>query len=152
MTDPFTFSSTTPHHDLPLLFAGQSQKEVTVNEALLVVDMLMQPVVQGISLAPPTAPTAGQCWIVGASPTGAFADHGDTIAAWSESGWRFLKPTQGMRVFDASEACHRLYNSEWILCSPPAAPTGGTVVDTEARAALAALVAALRAAGILSAS
>lgn len=36
----------------------------------------------------------------------------------------------------------------WRLASVPAAPTGGSVVDIEARATLAALIAALRQTGV----
>lgn len=150
MTDPVTFSSISPRHDLPLLFAGQSQKEVTVNEALALTDLLLHPVVQGAASVPPSSPAVGQCWIVATGATGAFAGQDNHIAGWTEGGWRFLRPCDGMRVFDATLACHRIYNGGWASFAAPGAVTGGTVVDTQARAAIASLIALLASAGIFS--
>ena len=64
----------TPRLALPLLQPGQAQKEMGHNEALAALDLIVQPnvVAAGID-TPPTSPESGQCWIVGASPTGAWA-------------------------------------------------------------------------------
>lgn len=86
MTDPLSFSSASPRHALPLLFAGQSQKEVIVNEALLAADILLHPAIEAVASSPPAAPANGQCWLVGTAATGAFAGQTDRIAAWSEGG------------------------------------------------------------------
>jgi hypothetical protein len=57
-----------------------------------------------------------------------------------------------MRVFDTSLGSQRLYNGSWGHCIAPAAPTGGTVVDVQARATIVTLITLLKDAGILSAS
>lgn len=152
MTDALTFASTTPHFALPLLYAGQSQKEVTVNEALVLADLLLQPVVQGTITTAPASPAAGQCWIVGSGATGIFAGHDGALAAWTDGGWRFIAAQNGMRVYDIAHASLRTFNGSWSLPVAPVAPTGGTVIDTQARAALANLVAILRDSSILAAS
>lgn len=70
------------------------------------------------------------------------------IAYRQGGGWLFIAPRDGMRVFDRSAGQVRLYDGGWIAPSTPASPSGGTVVDTGARAAIAALVSALQSAGI----
>ena len=56
---------------LPLLQPGQAQKEMVHNEALALIDLLLQPSVVTVGLnVPPAAPARGACWIVGAAPTG----------------------------------------------------------------------------------
>ena len=151
MTDPISFTSTSPRFALPLLFAGQSQKEVTVNEALLAADILLHPSIEAVVSSPPATPTLGQCWLVGTSATGTFAGHAHHIAAWSEGGWQFLPPRNGMRVFDLSAGADRLFlGSNWQIVAAPANPTGGSFVDSEARTAIAAILTALTNAGLLS--
>ena len=51
---------------LPYILQSQSQKEVTHNDALNILDVLIQAVVQDVGLnTPPGSPTIGQCWVVG---------------------------------------------------------------------------------------
>jgi hypothetical protein len=53
--------SNTIRHSLPLLAAGQAQKEVTHNEALLAIDRQLQlSVVSRTRAQPPTVPVAGE--------------------------------------------------------------------------------------------
>ena len=61
---------------LPLLAPGQAQKELWHNEALALLDIAVQAVVEEVGRdAPPGAPQPGQCWIVGAAPTGDWTGH-----------------------------------------------------------------------------
>lgn len=151
MTDPINFSATSPRLGLPLLFSGQSQKEVTVNEALLSADILLHPAIESVVTAPPATPSAGQCWLVGSGATGLFSGMTDRIAAWSEGGWRFLAPRDGLRAYDIAASAHRLYSGGvWRMVVAPAAPTGGSVIDIQARTAIAAMITALKTNGILS--
>ena len=93
----------TPNLVLPYLAANQSQKHVTVNEALRRLDALVQTSVQSTALAtPPASPTEGQRWIVPASPTSVWAGHAGQIAAWQDGAWAFYAPQDGWIVFDAS--------------------------------------------------
>jgi len=135
---------------MPLLFAGQSQKETTVNEAVLSADILLHPAIEGTATTPPSSPSPGQCWVVGSGATGAFAGQTDKIAAWSEGGWRFIAPREGLRAYDISAGAHRIYSgSAWHLIAAPAAPIGGGTIDTQARTAITAIIAALRTGGII---
>lgn len=150
MTDPVSYSTATPRLGLPMLFVGQTQKEATFNEALAMIDMIVGGGVLGLRNDPPLAPSVGQVWIVGTTPSGAFAGQSSCIAGWTEGGWRFVHPVQGMRVHDLQSGATRLYDGAWKVVSAPAAPTGGAVVDSEARAALVLVLQALKTIGIFS--
>ncbi len=152
MSDPLSFLSATPRLGLPLLYAGQAQKEVTVNEALVGVDFILHGSIEGVSEAPPADPAPGQAWIVGTSPSGAWSGRSGQVAGWTESGWRFVSPVPGMRLFDRGTEAYRLYNGTWQAFAAPALPSGGSNVDVEARAAVAQLVAVLAGAGIFVAA
>ncbi|MBX9886242.1 MAG: DUF2793 domain-containing protein [Novosphingobium sp.] len=114
-------------------------------------DLLLHPAVEAVVTTPPAAPSNGQCWLVGASATAAFAGQTDRIAAWTEGGWRFIVPREGMRAYDIAAAAHRLYaGGAWRLVTAPTAPSGGSVVDSQARTAISGIITALRSAGVLS--
>jgi Protein of unknown function (DUF2793) len=151
MSDLLPFASTTPRFALPLLFAGQAQKEVFVNEALLRADLLLHCVIEGEVETPPPAPAPGQAWLIGTAPAGAFAGQARSIAGWTEAGWRFVAPRDGLRVFDRSSASFQVFSSNtWHKPGGVAEPSGGTVIDTQARQALSRLLEQLRLAGILT--
>ncbi|WP_271078928.1 DUF2793 domain-containing protein [Aurantiacibacter sp. MUD61] len=152
MTEAVSFPSTTPRFSLPNLFAAQAQKEVFVNEALARLDMLLHPVVQGISNDPPTAPAEGKSWIVGSAPSGDWAGHEDAIASFQSGNWLFAAPAHGMIVHDLAAAANARFENGWSYASTIAAPSGGSTQDAEARAAIGALIAALVTAGILPAA
>jgi hypothetical protein len=142
--------SATPRLALPLLHSAQAHKETTHNEALLIADALILPVVQGLPInAPPAAPLAGQCWIVGAAPTGVWAGKAQQIALYSDGGWRFVTPQPGMTMWMISEALLARYSgSGWMIPGAITAPSGGTTVDVEARAAISDILAILNSAGL----
>jgi hypothetical protein len=161
----------TDRHALPLLQAGQAQKELTHNEALVLLDMLAMAAVAGVAAVPPAAPVPGECWIVGPQPGGAWAGAAGKLACWTASGWRFLAPQAGMRVWRIDLAVEAQWRAgEWrtgevcarrlIVEGEPvvgprqpaiALPVGGATVDAEVRAALGAIVAALKAHGLIAA-
>lgn len=152
MSDPIVFDSATPRLALPMLFAGQAQKEFTVNEALLRADLALHCTIEGELAAPPASPAAGQGWLVAAGPTGAFVGHAAAIAGFTASGWRFIAARTGLQVYDKSAACFRHYTDSWQRSVVPSMPTGGTTVDQEARTAIGNLVAKLVSAGVLATS
>lgn len=145
---------------LPLLIAGQGQKDITHNEAILALDMLVQPVVRSRSvLSPPASAAAGECWLVPAAAEGAWAGKEHCLAGWTAGGWRFLPTDEGWLLWVADEATVvRRHADGWKPvrgfqdpAAAIAAPTGGTVVDGEARTAIAALIDRLAVQGIIAA-
>lgn len=141
MTDPLSFPETTPRHALPMLYAGQAQKVVTVNEALAATDLLLHPAVSGERPDPPAAPVEGEMWLVAAGATGDWTGRDGALAGWTGGGWRFVAPRTGLRIFDIAAAAFRIFDGAWT--APPAAPPApldGTTVDAEARLAIAQII------------
>lgn len=154
-----------------LLAAGQAQKEVTHNAAVAAIDALLHlAVVSRTATTPPVAPAAGSAWIVGPSPTGAWAGAAGRIAVFDASGWSFVAPRAGCLAYVVDDGLFAVFTATgwaadaWpvaaiavdgrrLLAARPATladASGGTVVDTEARAAIAALTDALRAMGLVA--
>ena len=152
MPDPIIFASASPRHSLPLLFAGQSQKELFVNEAHALIDALLHVAIEGEDDTPPSTPAEGECWLVGETPSGAWADHAGELASYQSGGWIFAAPRDGMHALDRATGQAILYRDGWQRPATPSAPTGGATVDAEARAAIAELVEVLIASGILAQS
>ena len=152
MSDPIIFTSSSPRFGLPLLFAGQAQKEVFVNEAHALTDALLHPAIEGEADTPPAARDEGQTWLVGDTPSGAWSNHPGELASFQAGGWIFTVPRDGLRVLDLSTGQDIRFRGGWLRPATPAVPTGGTTVDTQARAAIAALVSALIAGGLLAES
>lgn len=90
----------TPLLRLPFIEAAQSQKHVTHNESLALLDALAQlSVLQAGVVAPPASPSNGERFLVGANPTGEFAGHVNEIASWQDNAWRILPPRAGWRLY-----------------------------------------------------
>ncbi len=86
---------------LPLLAAGQAQKHVTHNEALALIDALVQMRLEGLDRNdPPGTPAEGAAYAVGSAPTGAWAGRAGTVALRSGGAWRFLAPAEGWTAWD----------------------------------------------------
>ncbi len=148
MTDPIVHLSTSPRHGLPLLFAAQAQKEVVLNESLARLDALSHPAVEDELAAPPSTPLEGQCWLVAPAATGGWAGHDGAIAAFSGGDWLFLEPRDGMRCWMAATGQWLRFENGWSGVTAPAVPSGGTMIDSESRNAIAALINLLKLAGI----
>ncbi|MGB3320105.1 MAG: DUF2793 domain-containing protein, partial [Sphingopyxis granuli] len=69
---------------------------------------------------------------------------------WTAGGWRFAEPRPGMRVVRSRDgAWLRFADGAWVEPGAVAPPVGGATVDSEARAAIEALMTALKAHGML---
>lgn len=162
-------SESTPRYDLPLLAPGQAHKEVVHNEALLRLDALVSATVEAFLDVPPVQPGIGMSWVVGQTPTGAWQQHAGEIAYWQEGGWTFLPPSVGFIAWSRERGSHIIFDgAEWrteawpvlslevggkvVISGRQAAissPVGGAVADVEARAAISAILTAMRAHGLI---
>mgnify|MGYP005852816935 CR=1 FL=1 len=145
MPDPITYATATPRFGLPLLFAGQAQKEFYVNEAHALADALLHAACEGEAAAPPAEPAEGEAWLVATGASGDWEGEDGKLGTWL-----FVQPNDGMRLFDRAAGQVLLYRGGWQRPAAPAEPDGGATVDAEARAAIAGLVAALVQAGVFS--
>lgn len=161
----------TDRYGLPLLQAGQAQKEITHNEAILRMDALLHAAVESQSVAsPPSAPPPGASWIVPAGADGAWTDRGGQLAYAHAGGWSFIEPAAGCLAWVKDEGVFA-YRTEagWHSDAWPAkavridgrlmlgasaqsiaAPSGGTVADLEARQVLGQVLVALRQHGLIN--
>ena len=151
MSDPL-FDSRTARFDFPLLFAGQSQKEGFVNEAVARIDALLHLAIESEQAAPPATPADGQAWLVASGATGAWSGQSGKIAARQAGNWLFAAPRDGMKLLNRASGQEMRFAGTWRVPTRPATPSGGSTVDTEARAAIAALLTALTSAGIVPAT
>lgn len=147
---PLTTES--PRLGLPLLAVAQAQKEMTHNEALALIDALLFARCESLLNAAPTgALLAGQCWLIDNNPTGIWAEQAGSLALWTDGGWRYVDPVVGMQTWCiADQGIRRWDGSQWLAPPSFSGITGGTVIDSEARAALNALSAILAQWGLVS--
>ncbi|MCK9917808.1 DUF2793 domain-containing protein [Microbacteriaceae bacterium K1510] len=101
---------------LPCIEGSQAQKHVTHNDALRLLDTLVQLAVIDRDLtAPPSAPTEGERYIVSAGATGPWTGHDDAIAAWQDGGWQFSMPRTGWLSYVIDESVLVVWNgSAWV--------------------------------------
>ena len=104
-------STTTALQLLPLIEPAQAQKHITHNEALAVLDVLVQTTATSRMLtAPPTAVVAGACYIVGNTATGDWQGEDGNVAVYSGLYWDFYEPKTGWRVWVEGEATEAVFD------------------------------------------
>jgi len=107
----------TPKLTMPEISASQSSKEVTHNSALRDLDCLVQASAIDKDLSDaPGAPSDGDTYIVGASPTSGddWDGHTDDIAYYESSAWAFHTPDEGWRIYVQDEAKYYTFTSASI--------------------------------------
>jgi len=152
MSDPVAFPSTTPVLGLPLLITGQAQKEFFINQALCLLDANATRTVVASRTIPPANPVEGSCFRVLAPAGEAWNGQDDSLAMLIGAAWHFIVPLDGMQVFDQEAGQVLTFRSGWVRAPALAEPSGGSVVDIEARVAIGALIQALRTIGVLDAN
>ncbi len=133
-----------PRHHLPFLAVGQAQKEITHNEALLLTDALLFASVESELSVPPTLAAetnTGKCWLIGAGATGIWLSKVGQVAVWTGGSWRYLLPIDGMCIWNNANST-RIFRRDgaWFTSAAIPDPTGGSFIDIEVRAAVAAIL------------
>src|SRR5687768_2301688 len=139
--------------------------------SLTIFDLCVGAAVDGYLVeTPPASPAVGACYVLGPSPTGPWAAHGLALAGYTSGGWRFIAPVEGLTAFVKASGQFATYNGgSWELgqlrgarlsiggnqvVGPRQAAvvdaTGGSTIDMEARAAIAAILDRLRQHGLIA--
>ena len=100
---------------LPCIEGSQAQKHVTHNDALRILDTLVQLSALDRDLTtPPASPSEGQRWIVKTGAGDAWSGHDNAIAAWQDGGWQFSAPQTGWVAYVVDEGTSLVWNgSAW---------------------------------------
>jgi len=114
-------SDITTHLLLPYILASQAQKHVTHNDALRLLDAMVQLSVLDRDLtAPPASPADGDRYIVASGAIGLWAGWDLNVAFWVDGIWMRLVPRPGWLAWIADEAAFVVWNgSVWDLVGEP---------------------------------
>lgn len=159
----------TPRLGFPLIASGQTQKDVTHNEAILALDRLVAlGVVSRTVSSPPGSAQIGSIYIVPVSGEASWGQPPGTMMQWQGSGWHGVAARAGQLALLVDEGIMLVFREGWqslwpvkglevagraVLGAQPTAitlPSGGNTTDTQARAAIAAIVSLLIQQGIAS--
>lgn len=122
-----------------------------------------------VNPTPPTNPAIGSCYIVGDEPEGAWIGHALALAGYTDGGWRFIAPFDRLAAFEKASGQSAVFAvGAWEIghvrvaklsiagdqvvgprLPTVAVPAGGSVVDTEARSAIGAILARLQQHGLI---
>ena len=117
---------------LPFLLPSQAQKHVTHNEALAILDSLVQLVIEAFdAVTPPASAEDGRVWAIGAAPTGDWSGQTGRLACATGGGWRFVDPLPGWIAVDAGGPILRVWTgSAWEPIGPgPLNELGGIGIN-----------------------
>lgn len=130
--------SRSPLLDLALIQASQAQKHITHNEALLVLDGLVQLAVLSRSQdTPPTDPEDGARYVVAGGGQGDWAGHGGKLARRHAGAWMFHAPRAGWLAWVVDEERLLLHDGEAWRDLPAAFGTLGVNAVADATNRLA---------------
>jgi hypothetical protein len=109
---------------LPQILSAQAQKHVTHNDALRLLDGMVQIGVLSRALtAPPGSPTDGDRYIVASGAVGLWAGWDLNVAFWTDGAWLRLVPRRGWVAWSVADAGLYVWNgTAWT-------PIGGGISD-----------------------
>lgn len=157
--------------NLPFLAPGQAQKELYHNEALQLLDIIVGACVEEPPRSsPPSTPQPGASYLVASGASGLWAGFDDHIAAFTDVGWRFVAPQEGLQaVVRSSGSLAQYRDGTWeigtllgtklvldgqqvvsVRGAAIAGPAGGSVIDTEARSAIHTILDRLQQHGLIA--
>lgn len=104
----------TPKLVMPYIVASQAQKEVSHNEALNILDVVVQPTCINLLFTPPGSPAQGDTYIIsGGTATGAWVGRETFIAAYYDT-WIFIEPQTGWEFTNQADGfTYRFNGTGW---------------------------------------
>ncbi len=124
-------SDSTTNLLLPYILAAQAQKHVTHNEALRLLDGIVQlSVIDRDHAAPPGSPADGDRYIVAVGATGDWSGWDLNVALWTDGAWLRLLPRTGWRAWVEDEAILLVHDgSGWMNLGGMAGVDGASAYD-----------------------
>lgn len=110
-----------PNLILPYIQASQAQKHITHNEAIKLLDGVVQlAVISRVLTAPPGSPADGDRYIVASSATGIWAGWDLNVAYFADGAWTRLVPRPGWSAYSVADSSNFTWNgSAWIAYGGP---------------------------------
>lgn len=117
--------ATTTRLNLPLMVEAEAQKHIQHNEAMMLAEALLAPVINHTLTAPPVSPAEGDSYAVASPATGAWLGQEGALAYLSNGGWAFIPGIEGLTLPSAVDgiAFIQFKAGAWGI-----ADTGGAVV------------------------
>jgi len=109
--------SETTRFQLPQISASQAGKDITHNEALVLIDALLHLQVENqTETSSPVSAVAGSCYIVnGQGGSWSTYTSGNIATYVSGAGWREIAPKYGTRAYDKSLNSDYMFTTSWIM-------------------------------------
>ena len=129
----------TPNLALPYIAAAQAQKHVTHNDAVRMLDALLQiGVASRVIITPPASPANGARYIVPAAALGSWVGWAGRIAAFQDGAWSSFIPQEGFIAWIADEHAAAVYTAgSWASLTSQLALLGiNATADTTNRLAV----------------
>ena len=125
-----------PNLGLPYIVANQAQKHVPHNDAVAMIDGILQLSLAARNLnTPPATPIDGQRWLIGPAPTGEWAGQAGLIAFRNAGLWQFLTPRKGWAAWIEAENILLIYDgANWVAPPVPQVMQNMTMVGINATA------------------
>ena len=121
-----------------------------VNERFFLADALIHGAIESETAPPPTTPANGQNRLIATGASGAWAGQSGKLSCRQGGQWIFVLPSDEMAILNkAAGQIIRRVGGRWKAPTAPVQPSGGTVVDSQARDSINLLLQKLRDAGIL---
>ena len=128
-TLPAPHADVTPRLGIPLMHAGQAQKHITHNAALLEVERHLHPSVHRSDLgSPPADAESGESFVVAALAEGEWESRAGEVATRSGESWSYAAPEPGWTLWDLALGAHIVFDgTTWSpLASDGSSDSGGS--------------------------
>ncbi|MDZ4193844.1 MAG: DUF2793 domain-containing protein [Pseudomonas sp.] len=105
-------------NNIPFVPENTIDPAAGLNESINVIDALLQVRVVSVGTnTPPGSPTNGARYIVGTSPTGAWAGQANKLARWLDSTWSFFDAAVVVNLGD-DKLYIRVTAGTWVVVGP----------------------------------
>ena len=120
----------TPQFNLRLVQAAQSQKHITVNEALWRIDAALQlTVLDNTVSTPPVDPVEGDCYLIPFGASGDWSGRQNDIAIQIAGGWEFFRPEPGWRLHNLALGSSMTWDGvTWLIGDAAMSQNGAALI------------------------